>query len=60
MAPNSNANKTLPLTSLQQDDEVKIPSACPSSKARKAIQLKNYLTNEIFYDTLHHEADRVS
>ena len=27
---------------------------------RKGIQLKNYLTNDVFYDTLNVEADRVT
>ena len=26
---------------------------------QRAIPLRNYLTNEVFYDTLHTEADRV-
>ena len=26
---------------------------------QRAIPLRNYLTNEVFYDTLHQEADRV-
>ena len=31
----------------------------PTSK-QLAIPLKNYLTDEVYYDTLHAEADRVS
>ena len=30
-----------------------------SQKYPKAIPLRNYLTNEVFYDTLNAEADRV-
>ena len=37
----------------EQDDTVKKDST------QRAIPLRNYQTNEVFYDTLHKKADRV-